>query len=300
MERIFLMKIIVACDGSQQSKKAIELLKQLPIPDAQFQLINVAPVIEYDPEVIAKEAKEKIEAYNTDMLQKAKELLDDAKKLVEPDSKACEAKLIEGSPAEVLIEESKDADLIVMGSRGLNPIKKIFLGSVSDALLRHAECSVLLYKEAKEGEAVGDPLKVVVGYDDTPNSREACEFLKKFAPNQLNSVDLLAVMQTHFYYGMNYSSTILETWPKQKQVLEESLEAMKRELENQKASKNVGVTLKLDSYDVAHEINDFAKEANAGLILVGSKGKNLIDRVFIGSVSNKLAHHGELPLLVVR
>ncbi|MFK7825459.1 MAG: universal stress protein [Oligoflexales bacterium] len=294
------MKIIVACDGSQQSTKAIELLKQLPIQDARFQLINVAPVIEYDPEVIAKEAKEKIEAYNTDMLKKANELLNDAKKLVEPSAQSCEAKLVEGSPAEVLIEQSKDADLIVMGSRGLNPIKKIFLGSVSDALLRHAECSVLLYKEPKKGEASADPLKVVVGYDDTPNSREACEFLKKFAPNQMSSADLLAVMQTHFYYGMNYSSTILETWPRQKQVLEESLEAMKRELENQKACKKVGVTLKLDSYDVAHEINDFAKEANAGLILVGSKGKNLIDRVFIGSVSNKLAHHGELPLLVVR
>ena len=293
------MKIIVACDGSQQSTKAIKLLTQLPIKNAQFQLINVAPVIEYDPEVIAKEAREKIESYNADMLKKAKELLEEAKTLVDPSAK-CEARLIEGSPTEVLIEESKEADLVVMGSRGLNPIKKIFLGSVSDALLRHAECSVLLYKEPKEGDVPGDPLKVVVGYDDTPNAREACEFLKKLQPKQLKAVTLLSVMQTHFYYGMNYSSTILETWPKQKQVLEESLEGMKRELVNQDVSEAVEHTLKLDSYDVAHEINDFAKELNAGLILVGSKGKNLIDRVFIGSVSNKLAHHGELPLLVVR
>lgn len=294
------MKIIVACDGSQQSTKAIKLLTQIPFKDPEYHLINVAPVIEYDPEIIAKEAKVKIEAYNSEMLGKAQELLDAAKNDLGSTIQAAEVKLIKGNPAEVLIEQSKNADLVVMGSRGLNPIKKIFLGSVSDALLRHAECSVLLYKEPKDGELVSDPLKVVVGYDDTPNSREACEFLKGLTPSKLKSLDLLAVMQTHFYYGMNYSSAILETWPKQKQVLEESLEAMKRELENQKVSEEVTISIKLDSYDVAHEVNDFAKENGAGLLIVGSKGKNLIDRVFIGSVSNKLAHHGELPLLVVR
>ncbi len=53
-----------------------------------------------------------------------------------------------GSPGPTLaaIAEKDDVDLIVMGSRGLGPIKGIFMGSVSSYIVSHAKCPVLIVK----------------------------------------------------------------------------------------------------------------------------------------------------------
>jgi nucleotide-binding universal stress UspA family protein len=53
-----------------------------------------------------------------------------------------------GHPAESIIRvaEEQKADLIVLGSRGLSAVKSFFLGSVSDRVVHHAHCPVLIVK----------------------------------------------------------------------------------------------------------------------------------------------------------
>jgi nucleotide-binding universal stress UspA family protein len=52
----------------------------------------------------------------------------------------------EGNPAQVLIERSKDADLIVLGSRGHGGFRGMLLGSVSQHLVAHAACPVVVVR----------------------------------------------------------------------------------------------------------------------------------------------------------
>lgn len=52
----------------------------------------------------------------------------------------------EGNPAKVLIERSKDADLLVVGSRGHGGFKGMLLGSVSQHLVAHSECPVVVVR----------------------------------------------------------------------------------------------------------------------------------------------------------
>ncbi|KAK1296288.1 Universal stress protein A-like protein [Acorus calamus] len=62
-----------------------------------------------------------------------------------------ETLVLEGDPKEVICQavEQVNADLLVVGSRGLGKIKRAFLGSVSDYCAHHAKCPVLIVKPHK-------------------------------------------------------------------------------------------------------------------------------------------------------
>ncbi|GMP30317.1 hypothetical protein CsSME_00005035 [Camellia sinensis var. sinensis] len=72
---------------------------------------------------------------------------------------ACEAWIKKGDPKEVICHEVKrvQPDLLVVGSRGLGPFQKVFVGAVSEFCAKHAECPVLTIKRAAD-ETPQDPV----------------------------------------------------------------------------------------------------------------------------------------------
>lgn len=61
----------------------------------------------------------------------------------------CEGKAVQGQPADVLLQEARDADLIVVGNRGHGGFASLLLGSVSHQVVQHAPCPVTVVREAK-------------------------------------------------------------------------------------------------------------------------------------------------------
>lgn len=72
---------------------------------------------------------------------------------------ACEAWIKRGDPKEVICHEVKRVrpDLLVVGSRGLGPFQKVFVGTVSEFCAKHAECPVITIKRSAE-ESPQDPV----------------------------------------------------------------------------------------------------------------------------------------------
>ena len=94
-----------------------------------------------------------------------------------------------GSAAEVLLEAASEAELLVVGTRGLHGVVR-WLGSVSDQVVRHAPCPVAVIPETPAPSPAGAP--VVVGVDGSPGSHAAVEWALEEA--RFRSVPLRAVL----------------------------------------------------------------------------------------------------------
>ncbi|HEU5362892.1 MAG TPA: universal stress protein [Gaiellaceae bacterium] len=68
----------------------------------------------------------------------------------EADTVEIERRVVEGRPAAVLVAESRDADLLVVGSRGHGGFTGLLLGSVSQQCAHHAACPVVIVHRKPE------------------------------------------------------------------------------------------------------------------------------------------------------
>jgi len=142
-------KLLVPVDGSEESKRALEAARALREKfGSEITLVYVlAPVT-----LIATAApgEEKIlqaipEVYEFRQKEGNTVLEEAASRFLPRD---VEKKLLEGHPARCIINFAREGnfDLIIMGSRGMSRIAGFLLGSVSDAVVHHAHCPVLLVR----------------------------------------------------------------------------------------------------------------------------------------------------------
>ena len=85
---------------------------------------------------------------NQDFYELAEQTVAEVKKRLDGEGVAYNAEMIQGGPAEVILEYAKEKgnDLIVIGSRGLGGIREFVLGSVSHNVVQHATIPVLVVK----------------------------------------------------------------------------------------------------------------------------------------------------------
>ena len=144
------MKILLAVDGSACSDAAIEEIRKRPWPpQTEVKVITAVetPVITgvgVEAWAVPPDYFEQLQKSARDA---AKAVIDNAvRKLSEAWDKSLRIshEIIPGAPSQVIVDEAQDwgADLVVMGSRGLNAWNRLLLGSVSSAVVHHAKCSV--------------------------------------------------------------------------------------------------------------------------------------------------------------
>lgn len=155
------MKILLAVDGSPCSKLAIDSMAKRAWPsETVFKIITVLEP--FHPELAGWHS-----GYVPLAIEAQQERLDEAKTLVAEtasrlaqclkaeesqftvDSIPVATEVLEGNVKERIVECARDwhADMIVMGSHGRQGIEKLFLGSVSQAVLTEAPCSVEIVKK---------------------------------------------------------------------------------------------------------------------------------------------------------
>lgn len=142
--------IIVPTDGSVNSKRALEhaivLASSLGASITLVYVANIVSVIS-NFDQIPNTSGYVTEQVALDMEEEGKGVLDDFAKEV-PEGIDVKTVFEVGSPGPAVLSVAKKykADLIVMGSRGLGPLKGLFMGSVSSYVVTHSGCPVLIVK----------------------------------------------------------------------------------------------------------------------------------------------------------
>jgi len=136
--------IVVPVDGSENAIRAlghaIEIARGV---GARLVLVNVQPDLRNAPNVKKFFSEEQVLEYEREL---AEEALEEAVRIAGESSLPYETSIRMGSPAEEICREAKEREAmgIVMGTRGLGPIRRAILGSVSYGVLHGAPCPVTL------------------------------------------------------------------------------------------------------------------------------------------------------------
>ena len=179
------MKTILAVDGSDNAYEAVHVMKYMARSE-QLTLVHAlnVPRPAY-PMMVSEAAEELYTALEQSMREDGERLLNRVQSLLPLHAGPTTKHLRVGSPTEVILSmaEEQNTDLIVMGARGLGPIKERLLGSVSHRILTLAPCATLI---------VNGPVKamkhILLPLQGSFDAEAAVRFLRPARPRTTRSV----------------------------------------------------------------------------------------------------------------
>ncbi|OBK69194.1 universal stress protein UspA [Mycobacterium colombiense] len=198
-------------------------------------------------------------------------------------------KLVYSPPVPTLLKMSDSAEMIVMGSAGRGLLARGLLGSVSSAVVRHANCPVAVVRD----EELPDPRNapVLLGTDGSPASELATEIA--FDEASRRGVDLVAL---HAWSDAAVVEVFEFDWPAVEGEAERSLAESLAGWQERYPDVTVHRLIAQDR--AARHLID--KSETAQLVVVGSHGRGSLSRMLLGSVSNAVLHSVRVPIIVAR
>jgi nucleotide-binding universal stress UspA family protein len=145
-----MQKIVVGVDGSETADKALRwAADEARLRGASLRVMHAwtVPLVLARPSEDAFGIPEPVESLlevRAALQREATTVLERALEDVASEGVEVEAQAIEGKAARILIEAAADAELLVVGSRGLGGFAGLLLGSVSQQCAHHAPCPVVI------------------------------------------------------------------------------------------------------------------------------------------------------------
>jgi nucleotide-binding universal stress UspA family protein len=293
---IFSNKILLATDVSKDAelaaKAAVDLSKRT---GAELHVVHAwRPLPHYAyPSLVS-------EGYQPPYEEGARKILEaQVGRIEEAGISVAEAHLVTGRPADAILDlgERIGAGLIVVGSRGLGPVKRLLVGSVSESIVHHAKCPVLV---VRGGAKSWPPVRVVIGEDLSEDAHSAAKLGITLA--KLMEAETLLV---HTYEGMPPHPETLPQADRElyEAMVEKHLRQVEPALEERAAeleqTYDVRPQVRIVPGESAQVLAEIAEEGDGpSLLVVGSRGLGTSERIVIGSVSSKVLRAAGGPVLV--
>jgi nucleotide-binding universal stress UspA family protein len=292
---IFPTKILLATDGSREAELAATTAAALAKgTDSELHVVHVGPFM---PMLFSTMEEEPAR-----MAREARKTLDGAVGQLEAaGGDVAQALLRVGGASEeiVALAEELGAGLIVMGNRGRGGVRRALMGSVSDSVVRHAHCPVLVVRAA----SIAFPTRILVATDGSKEAELSSSSAADLAERTGSELHVVYVGHMPPVIYESPGALALDR-DLQSRMQERAEEGTRTKLDEQvqrvreAGGEVAGAHAKLGRPDA--EIAGLAEELGAGLIVLGSRGLGPLRSALMGSVSHSVVRHAHCPVLVVR
>jgi nucleotide-binding universal stress UspA family protein len=194
--------------------------------------------------------------------------------------------------------ERHGVDLIVMGSHGRRGLERMFLGSVTEEVLRHAPCPVLTIRTGRGAVAPRAVDRVLAPLDLSDASLRALPAARSFAAAYGAQLDVLHVVEDidiPAIYGEDIPNPLHEMFP---EVQRRTRDEIDRALAAAPGPE-VPSAIHFARGHAAEAIVDFAEDEGSGLIVLTRTGRRGLTRFLIGSATDGVVRAAPCPVLVV-
>ncbi|CQD13917.1 universal stress protein family protein [Mycolicibacterium conceptionense] len=231
-------------------------------------------------------------SYQRDMAEAFLKAADEAVRAERPELSVSTVSFNE--PADqVLIDASADARLVVLGGKKVTPAAALLLGSTALSVATRAACPVVAFRGDNVAPGEGS---VVVGVDDSPAAQAALELGFEFADRFGLGVDAVRSLSLAAPAETGVTIPLLIDW------------------DGVESAELADLTETVDVHNKRHPDVDakcfiepdspgkalLKHVSDAGLVVVGSRGRNALAGVLLGSTSLNLLHHSPVPVMICR
>lgn len=193
-----------------------------------------------------------------------------------------------GNPAQSIVEEAEDFDMIVMTTHGRTGFSRFFLGSVSEKVIRTSHVPVLIVNQERE---LSNLDRIMVTTDFSDHSKEAFATAMEIAKKANAKLDLVNVMN----YDAQHQDAPDES---KKELREQRLNVLAKEEMHEMG--DLLETKVIVSSDTAHEaILKLNQENPYDLIVMSTVGRTGIDYLMLGSTTANVARYVKSPVLSI-
>jgi nucleotide-binding universal stress UspA family protein len=284
-------RILLATDGSDHTRRAAEYVRTLGDRfDVEVHVLAVADVgsvsVAFDTGGVEQEVVERLQRQCEEWATETAEFVD-----------AAETAVVSGKPREEILDyaAAHDVDLLAMGTHGRTGIRRYVIGSVTEHVLRRAEAPVLTAR-ADERANGGDISRVLVPTDGSDAAEAAVNHAVAVAEACGAAVRVLSVVDTRALAAQSElapSDVMLES-------LEERSEHAVNEVAERCEAAGLSVETAIARGAPSRAVCEDAAENNADLVVMGTRGRSGLDRVLLGSVTERTVRHAPVPVMAVR
>jgi nucleotide-binding universal stress UspA family protein len=290
------MRVLIAIDGSKASEVVLQeaLDRRWPAGSTFCLITAVDPFFFARAPLLLSETKDA-----------TREFLKEGAKRFEQAGWEVTVEVVLGNPRRAIHAYAEEwrADLLLIGSQGLNVLARLALGSTVQSVLRHTKSSVeIVRRPQREGESVAlGKKRILMATDGSIFSREALKSIAERPWAEGTEVKVISVPEFAIWLGEFPYFQPEQVGELNRSALEAAEEAVAegREILS-KTGLLVSTEVTVEREVPAKTILDEAKRWKADLIVVGSHGRRGFDRFAMGSVSESLAMNAHCSVEVVR
>jgi len=201
------------------------------------------------------------------------------------------------------LAEEKDVDLVISANRGRSGLKRLILGSVTERLMRVLPCPLLIVRCPKHDFAASAKQeikfqRILVGCDFSPDSNLAFQYGISLAQEFQSDLHLAHVIEPPVYKDL--LKPAIGAGEKDQQDMRDQLNEKLTEMVPEDALNWCSPKTVLLAGQPYEELSKYAVVQDVDLIVLGIRGRSLVETLLVGSTTARVVRRSSCPVLSVR